>query len=328
MRASFLTIACASALLAQNAPPPLLQAPAGPDTVVATVAGTNVTIGDIQKMLAGATPQALQSFQQNPQATIQQLFLMRHLAAEGEQAKLGEKSPYKEQLDFMRASVLANLMLIQERDGYSVSGEEIEKFYNGNQSRWEQAKIKIIFLGFKPAAAAPKGELKPEDIANAARQAFETAHSPSERSEEEASKLASDLVKQLRAGADFVKLVAQYSDDSSSKNSGGDFGSPVTAASALSDGFKKTILALKKGEIGDPIKQPNGFYIVRVEDKSVQALNDVRESIIQELRKTHLDEWVKGLNNRFQPSILRPDFFLQPGRYMSPATPPAPTPKP
>lgn len=330
MRVCILTIALSSALLAQNAPPPLLQSPPGPDTVVATVAGVKVTVSDVQKMLASATPQAVQMFQTNPQEAIKQIFLMRHLAEEGEKAKLADQSPYKEQLEFMRANLLAGLMYNKERDSYPVTGEQIEDFYNHNQSRWEQAKIKIIFIGFKPAAAAaPKGELKAEDIANAARQAFEAAHSPSDRSEEEASKLAADLVKQLRGGADFLKLVAQYSDDSSSKAAAGDFGSPVTPTSALSDDFKKPVLAMKQGELSDPIKQSNGFYIVRVEEKSVQPLNGgVRESIVQELRSRHLDEYMKDLNNRYQPAVLRPDFFLQPGRYMTVPAASAPAPKP
>ena len=93
------------------------QAPLGPDTVVATVAGTNLTNADIHKMLEGSSPQAAQSFQANPQGTIQQLFLMRYLASEGEKLKLAESSPYKEQLEFTRATVLASLMLNHERDG-------------------------------------------------------------------------------------------------------------------------------------------------------------------------------------------------------------------
>ena len=326
MRASILTMAAASALLAQTPPPPpLQQAPLPPDTVVATVAGTNLTIADIQKMLVGAPQQALQSFQQNPQATIQQLFLMRDLAAEGEKAKLGEQSPYKEQLEFARAGVLANLRMIQERDSYTVSGEDIEKFYARNQSRWEQAKVKIIFVSFKPGAPpAPKGDLKTEDIANAARQALQAANSPSQRSEQEAKELAADIVRQLRAGADFVKLVAKYSDDPNSKGSAGDFGTPISPTGTYSDDFKKPILALKQGEISDPIRQSNGFYIVRVEEKSVQPLNSVRDPIVQELRKAHLDEWMKEKTTVFQPSVLKPEFFLQPGKYL----PGAPAPKP
>jgi hypothetical protein len=327
MRACVLTLVFSSFLLAQ-APPPLLQAPLGPDTVVATVDGTNLTIADIHKLLEGSSPQAAQSFQTNPQGTIQQLFLMHYLAGEGEKAKLGETSPYKEQLEFMRASVLASLMLNRERDGFVVSGDDIQKFYDRNQSRWGQAKIKIIFIGFKPGAAAAKGKIDDDALKNAAQNAFSAAHSPNERSEDEANKLATDLVKQLRGGADFVKLVEQYSDDSSSKGSAGDFGAPITPTGAYADDFKKPILAMKAGEISDPIKQSNGFYIVRVEDKSAQSLNDVREAIVQEMRKNHLDERMRDLNARFQPAIQRPDFFLQPGKYLTPAAPTSATPKP
>ncbi len=327
MRACILTVAFASALLAQT-PPPLLQAPVGPDTVVAIVAGMNLTVADIQKLLVGVTPQALQAFQQNPQETIKQLLFMHYLAAEGEKAKLGEKSPYKEQIEYIRATILASLEINQEHDGYTVPAEDIEKFYAANQPRWEQAKVKIIFIAFKPGAVTQaKPEIKPEDIAEAARRALQAAHSPSERSEAEASKLASDLVQQLRAGADFAKLVEQYSDEPTSKAASGDFGSPITSTSAYSEDFKKPILALKQGEISDPIKQPNGFYVVRLEDRSVRPLNEVRETIVQELRSKHRDEWVKETSNRFQPAIQRPEFFLQPGKYMSaPAGQPLPAP--
>ena len=108
----------------------------------------------------------------------------------------------------------------------------------------------------------------------------------------------------------------------------GDFGAPITPTGAYAEDFKKPILAMKAGEISDPIKQANGFYIVKVEDKSAQSLNDVRESIIQEMRKNHLDDLVKDLSAKFQPAIQRPDFFLQPGKYLTPAAPTSPASKP
>ncbi len=42
------------------------------------------------------------------------------------------------------------------------------------RSLWEQAKIKIIFIGFKTRCGrAGERRIAPEDIANAARQAFD-----------------------------------------------------------------------------------------------------------------------------------------------------------
>ena len=64
-----------------------------------------------------------------------------------------------------------------------------------------------------------------------------------QRTEADARKLAEDLVKQIRGGADFGKLVAQYSEDPTSKAAGGDFGM-VNLNSSYSADVKKAVLAL------------------------------------------------------------------------------------
>ena len=46
----------------------------------------------------------VQLFQQNPKYAVQQLFMLRYLSEEAEKAKLGEQSPLKEQLAFLRAN--------------------------------------------------------------------------------------------------------------------------------------------------------------------------------------------------------------------------------
>jgi parvulin-like peptidyl-prolyl isomerase len=124
-------------------------------------------------------------------------------------------------------------------------------------------------------------------------------------------------VKQLRGGADFAKLVTQYSDDAESKSSGGDFGTPIKATSSFGQDIKKAVFTMKPGEISDPVAQGYGFYIIRLEEKTVQPLNDVRESIIKEIRDNHMNEYLKGLNARFKPQVQRPDFFVQPQKYLS-----------
>ena len=297
------------------------QTPLPPNTVVATVAGTNVTIDDVRKMTENAPPQLLQFLKQQPQNFIQQMFLFRFLSAEGDKLKLAEQSPLKEQIETERAWVIANAMVNHERDYYQVTGQQIEEFYHLNESRWQQAKIKAILVGFKPGAAAP---VNPKDMEEAAKQALSGAHPANQRSEDEAKSLAADLVKQIRAGADFVKLVEQYSDDSSSKGSGGEF-PPVKATSPYPEDLKKAIFALKPGEVSDPVKQPSGFYIIRMEEKTIQPLNDVREPIVQEMRQSHLNDWLKSLNSRFTPVVQKPEFFVQPQLYLEPA---APAPKP
>src|SRR5258708_19951126 len=121
MKSCFLLAICGFSLLAQQALPA--------NTVVATVAGQNVTIDDVRKMLETAPPQIGQLFQQSPQVAIQQYFIMRYLASEGERLKLAEQSPLKEQLNLLRENIVAQAMVNRERDGFEVTGDQIEKFY-------------------------------------------------------------------------------------------------------------------------------------------------------------------------------------------------------
>lgn len=300
--------------LGAPAPAPQQQA-LPPNTVVATVGGIAVTIDDVRKMTDNAPAQILQFFRQRPQDFIQQYYLFRHLTDEGDKVKLAETSPLKEQLQAQRDWVVANAMVGYEQDHYNVTEEQLMDFYSKNQARWQQAKIRAIFVGFKPPPAAAD----PKDLEAAAKRAFEAAHPANERSEDDAKKLAADIVKQLRGGADFAKLVEQYSDDIPSKQVGGEFPT-IKSTSPYPDDLKKAIFALNSGEVSDPVRQPSGFYIIRMDEKSQQPVDDVRDTILTELRQAHRDEWLKDLNKRFTPAVQKPEFFLQPEMYIQQAT--------
>jgi peptidyl-prolyl cis-trans isomerase C len=287
-----------------------------PETVVATVGGDSVTVDDVRKMLDKAPAQLLQFFKQRPQDFIQQYFLFRYLTSEGDKLKLGEQSPLKEQLEAQRGWVIANAMVNHEQDAYNPTEQQITDFYNKNQARWQEAKIKAILVGFKAAATAAD----PKDLEAGAKRAFEAAHPANERSEEDAKKLAAEIVKQLRSGADFAKLVEQYSDDVTSKQSGGEFPA-ISPTSPYPEDLKKAIFSLNKGQVTDPVRQPTGFYIIRMEDRVLQPLNDARNTIITELRASHRNEWLTDLNRRYAPAIQKPEFFLNPEFYVQQAMP-------
>src|ERR1700681_250752 len=97
--------------------------------VVATVAGEDITAADIQKMLAAFSPQDVQTFQQNPQLAISGYFLFLHFAEEAEKAKLLEKSPYKEQFEFLKLQVLRQARVNEEYNTFAVTPEMIESYY-------------------------------------------------------------------------------------------------------------------------------------------------------------------------------------------------------
>jgi len=296
------------------------QAPAAdPQKVVATIAGKDITVADVQKMTAMFSAQDLQQYQQNPQFILSQFFLFLHLAEEGDKLKLLEKSPYKEQYEGLKLQLERNARINEENNTFPVSPEMIDKYYQEHSAQYEQAKIKVIYIAYA-GQETPKGT-DPASVAAAARAAV--AVGLSKRSEADARTLATDIVKQLRGGADFVKLVAQYSEDAASKAAGGDFGL-VKAVGEYPAELKTAVFALKPGEISEPIRQPTAYYIVRLEEKGSQPVDEVREKIIQTIRNDHMNQWMKDMNASYQAVIKDPEFF----KTSAPAVPPALAPNP
>jgi parvulin-like peptidyl-prolyl isomerase len=194
------------------------------DAVVAKVDGMPVTAGEIRKSLMIMPKEFVQLFNQNPKYAVQQLFMLRYLAEEAERSKLGDESPMKEQLQFLRSNAMASAMVSHEHNFYKVSDDMVKEFYERNKARYQQAKIKVIYVAFKPTVPVVGAVPQNQSLEDIARSLSEGAVAKTQRSEAEARKLAEDLVKQIRGGADFAKLVAEHSEDPASKAAGGDFG--------------------------------------------------------------------------------------------------------
>lgn len=320
MKTNVFLLCCSCAVALAQAPAALPGADVPDKTVVATVDGVDVTAGEVRTAVQNMPPEFTRMYQQNPKFAVQQIFMMRHLAAMAEKAKLGDESPLKEQLELMRANVLASAMVSREHNSYVPSQDAITEYYASHASRFQQAKVKAIMIAFKPALnGQTRGSL--EDIARAAA---ESAAGGIQRSEADAQKLAADVVQQLRQGADFAKLVAQYSDDAKSKAAGGDIGA-VSASSGQPDEMKRIILAANKGDILEPFRQAGAYFVFRVEDKGTPPLKEVYGPVVDEIKKEHVDEFMQNLSQRFVPTVKDPNFFLPP-KPVAPGTPPAAAP--
>ena len=289
------------------------QSPIPDATVVAKVDGKDLTAGDLRKMIA-SDPRILPVFKAKPDEAIRDYFMMGALAEKGEALKLAEETPAKEQLENLRMQyerarigILANAVISRELNSFPVPEEQVQKYYEANSGRFEQATVKIIAIRFKPGAK-PKGT-SDKDLEQAAKDALAAAHSP-ERSEEDARKLADLLVRQARGGVDFAQLAAKNSDDEETKKAGGDFGVISATTSYVPADLRNAALALKPGEVSDPIKVAVAFYIVRCEKKSLQPLSEVHSAILIDIRQQHRDQVLQDLQKRYIPVIERPDVLV------------------
>ncbi len=285
MRLLLLWTLLAASALAQSADA------VAPDTVVATVDGKPVTAAELQGLYRTVGPQVQQNAARDPAAFLRQYAMLKRLSDYAEKQKLDQQSPYREALAAGRMQILYQAAIQHTYENIPVSPEDQKKFYEANHDRWVQARVKVIYIPFSDNPAAAAGEKKP-------------------LSEKEARAKAESIVKQLRAGADFVKMVREHSQDPTSAEKDGDF-PPISKSDQIPDAVKQAVFALKKGEISDPVRAPNGFYIFRAEEITTKPYEAVKDEIFNEIKLARLREFLDSIQKGVQIKIENEAFFRQ-----------------
>lgn len=286
-----LPFAAAAVLAAQN--PPAAPKPEITDsTVVGTSAGRKITVADINKLVEGLPPQMRANYARDAKGFLTQWFLLMRLMDEAEKMKLSEKSPYKEGIQVARMQILAQAVIEERSQLEEIPVEEQKKYYEQRKDNFTQAKLKLIYIPFTSGAA--------QHVAGAAKSL----------TEQEALAKAESLVKSARGGADFVKLVQENSEDPISKEKDGDFG-PVKRGDQLPDAIKQAVFSLRPGDISEPVRQPNGYYVFRLVELTPQAFPEVQQALLTELKNARLKQWLDGTAKSVELKVERPDFFDQ-----------------
>src|SRR5579863_2284172 len=304
---SLLAIGAWAQTPAQTPPQAPAQSPVAgqipPDTVLATIDGKKLTYGDFEKFLQAMPPQVRESATRNRRQFIQRLALMQRLSAMAEQSKLDQKSPYKEAIDFNRMNILMQAQINAQVDSFPIRVEEQQKYYEENKAKYQQVKLKVIYIPFTANAGGQNTDGKKR------------------MNEEEAKARTEQLVKEIKGGADFVKLVKENSEDATSKDKDGDFGT-ISRADNLPESIRSVVFGLKAGDVSEPVRQPNGFYIFRAEEVSEKPFAEVRDQIFTDIKNIRLKEWLdttsKSLDIKYENDMV---FSATPQVVNPPASP-------
>lgn len=108
-------------------------------------------------------------------------------------------------------------------------------------------------------------------------------------SDAEAKKKIDELYAKAKGGADFAKLAREHSDDTNSKEAGGDVGW-VNKDSQMVPEFKIAALALKKGEVSQPVKTMFGYHILKADDVRSKLPKDFHDPKKKEEYKAQVEE--------------------------------------
>jgi peptidyl-prolyl cis-trans isomerase C len=281
------------------------SAPPRPDTVIATVNGKKLTFGEFETLLRSLPPQMQQNAMQNKKAFVNQFALMRKLADIAETSKLDQVAPYKDALEFSRMNIMAQAEINEAPKQFLVQPADQQKFYEANKERYNTVKVKVIYI---PFSANP----------------VEGADGKKPLSEAEAKAKAEDLLKQIHGGADFVKLVKEHSRDATSVAKDGDIGT-FTPADNLPDAIKAIVFKLKQGEVSEPVRQPNGYYLLKAQEIAAKPFSEVRDQIYSDIQKQRMQEWMDATNKSLNITYDNEAFFAAgPPAAAAPKAPPAP----
>jgi peptidyl-prolyl cis-trans isomerase D len=159
---------------------------------------------------------------------------------------------------------------------------QIQSYYNSHKDEFrtkERVKARHILVSIlnKPADQIPKLKAKAED-----------------------------LLKQIKAGADFAKLAEQNSDDKSNASKGGDLGWVMRGQ--MVPEFEKATFALKQGQISDVVTTNYGFHIVQVmerEDAHQRSLDEVKSQILATLKNQTLNDKMQSLADQARAELVK-----------------------
>ena len=267
----------------------MAQTPAPPaapgltaDTVIAEYGdGKKLTWGELEKFLSVLPQQQRTGVMRDRKQLVEKYLLMKRLSELAEKDKLDEKSPYKEAIQSYRMNMLMNAEVQKVSSEFPVRVEEQQAYYDQHKTQFEQVTIKLIHISFSSSPST-------------------AADGKKHLSEDEAKAKAEQLVKEAKGGADFVKLVKENSDDESTKAKNGDLSFSRAESANLPEAIRSVALALKPGEVSEPVRQPNGFYIFRGESSNAKPFTEVKDQIFTDLQRMKTREWIdtttKGLN--------------------------------
>lgn len=112
------------------------------------------------------------------------------------------------------------------------------------------------------------------------------------KTEDDAKKVKARLDK----GEDFAKVAKEVSQDTNTKDKGGDLGFVNYVDSGFDENFMKAAIALKVGQVSQPVKTSYGYHVIKCvkkEEYPVKSLDKVKEDIKKQLQSDKQQELLK-----------------------------------
>jgi len=158
---------------------------------------------------------------------------------------------------------------------------DLQQIYNQEQAQFrvpEQVKVRHILL-------KTQGKPASEDAAIKAK--------------------ADDILKQVKAGANFADLVKKYSEDTASVPNGGEY--TVQRNGQMVPEFENAAFTLKPGE-SEVVKTTYGYHIVQVmqhDPARLKPFEEVKAQIAEAWKKQRVSDMMQQIEDKAQPMLQK-----------------------
>jgi peptidyl-prolyl cis-trans isomerase D len=183
------------------------------------------------------------------------------------------------------------------REGLDATDAELSAYYDAHKTELkipEKRKIKYALLDTQ--GIRNRTQVSEQDIKRSYEDNQQQYSTPEQvrashillktegKDDAAVKKQAEDLLAKVKAGADFAKLAAQYSEDDS-KVKGGDL--DFFPKGRMVPEFDKAAFSMQVGEISPLVKSQYGYHIIKVTDKkpaTTKSIEEVRAQIEDQIK--------------------------------------------
>lgn len=180
-------------------------------------------------------------------------------------------------------------------EGVEVADEEMQAYYQGNQSQFlEPERVEIEYIEMSVASLADQmdaSDVEVKALFDKELESFdpkpevEIAHILIEDGDSSAATI--EKVKAgLAEGKDFAELAKEYSDDAGTKEIGGSLGTMIEGV--FPDEVEQAVAGLNEGQVSDPIASEAGTHFIKVLSKIVPeppVFEDRKDALASQVKK-------------------------------------------